>query len=75
MSLIEYRSQGIRLESSIATYQQDQKIWFDAAAQSFSDIISKLEEPPPAPNQTCPDASQLGQLGRNHGPVTTFHLK
>ncbi len=73
MSLIEYRSQGIRLESYIATYQQDQKIWFDAAAQSFSDIISKLEEPPPAPNQTCPpslprlDASRLGQLDRHYG--------
>lgn len=74
MSLIEYRSQGIRLESSIATYQQDQKIWFDAAAQSFSDIISKLEVSPPAANQPCSpslpslDASQSGQLGRNNGP-------
>lgn len=74
MSLIEKRSQGIRLESSIVTHQQDQKIWFDAATQSFSDIISRLERTQPTADQTCPlrlhppQASHLKQPDQNSGP-------
>ncbi|KAL8926239.1 MAG: hypothetical protein Q9172_001881 [Xanthocarpia lactea] len=48
---IHTASQSIRIETSIATYQQNQQVWFNTADQHFSDIISRLEAPKPADDQ------------------------
>ena len=50
-------SQNIRIESAIAVNQQDQKTWFDAATQSLSEIMSKLDTLSPQ-SQTSPFAPQ-----------------
>lgn len=56
--LFEDRSQGIRIESRIAAYQHDQKIFFDAATQSLSDIMSKLDVSKSTTGQTRPYSLQ-----------------
>ena len=69
ISLNEQRSQSIRIESTIATYQQNQQVWFDAANGYFSEIISRLEAPPPVEDQSLTSSLPSPDVSPNQNDV------
>ncbi|KAF7139698.1 hypothetical protein CNMCM5793_007395 [Aspergillus hiratsukae] len=54
--VVQGSSQGVRIGSSITTYQHDQKIWFDSTTQSLSEIMAKLEDKTDQPPHYSPRA-------------------